>query len=264
MAIESGTTEPRSRRTILAGALGGVAGLIGSRFVSPDRANAAAGGPVIMGVANDAGTTEHLAGDRQHRHRHAGDPERHGHRVAGLGCRRGIDRRLLHRQQRHGHRGVPRQNNGAASGAGALRASGGNNHGVGPPRPGRRRQGDQQRDQRHRHLWPDDEHNRSLASVSGARPKARPVRACSALRRPRRAPQWRRRPPATASSGRRWPAPSAMEPRCSPTAAKIMASSPRRTTRPPTPSRRSTAAQGTASWGSRLARSPHSGPVSEA
>ena len=57
MAIDSGTTERRSRRTILAGAIGGVAGLIGSRFVSPDRANAAAGGPVIMGAANDAGTT---------------------------------------------------------------------------------------------------------------------------------------------------------------------------------------------------------------
>ena len=51
------TTEPRSRRAILAGALGGVAGLVASRFASPDRISAAAGGPVIMGAANDAGTT---------------------------------------------------------------------------------------------------------------------------------------------------------------------------------------------------------------
>ena len=58
MAIDTGRTEPRSRRAILAGAIGGVAGLIGSRFVSPDRTSAAAGGPVIMGAANDAGTTD--------------------------------------------------------------------------------------------------------------------------------------------------------------------------------------------------------------
>ena len=58
MAIDSGTTQPRSRRTILAGALGGVAGLIASRFGTADSTKAASGDPLILGVlTNNSGTT---------------------------------------------------------------------------------------------------------------------------------------------------------------------------------------------------------------
>jgi hypothetical protein len=57
MAIDTERTEPRSRRAVLAGALGGVAAVLASRFGSPDRTSAAAGGPVVMGAANSAGTT---------------------------------------------------------------------------------------------------------------------------------------------------------------------------------------------------------------
>jgi hypothetical protein len=57
MVVDTGTPQPRSRRAILAGAIGGLAGLVGSRLGAPDRARAAAGGPVIMGAGNSAGTT---------------------------------------------------------------------------------------------------------------------------------------------------------------------------------------------------------------
>lgn len=40
---------PRSRRSLLAAALGGVAGLVAGRLGSPERAAAAAGSPVILG-----------------------------------------------------------------------------------------------------------------------------------------------------------------------------------------------------------------------
>lgn len=49
--------EARSRRAILAGALGGVAGLIAGRLGSPSATQAAAGGPIIMGAANNAGAS---------------------------------------------------------------------------------------------------------------------------------------------------------------------------------------------------------------
>ena len=58
MAIDSGTTERRSRRAILAGALGGVAGLIAGRFGTADSAEAASGDPLILGLqTNNSGTT---------------------------------------------------------------------------------------------------------------------------------------------------------------------------------------------------------------
>jgi hypothetical protein len=57
MATGTNTTERRSRRTILAGALGGLAGLIAGRAATPDAASAASGDPLILGnLANNAGT----------------------------------------------------------------------------------------------------------------------------------------------------------------------------------------------------------------
>jgi len=56
MAIDSPT--PRSRRAILAGAIGGVAGLVAGRLGRPDAAAAAAGSPLIVGANNDGGTSQ--------------------------------------------------------------------------------------------------------------------------------------------------------------------------------------------------------------
>ena len=56
MGIDEATTEQRSRRAILVGAIGGLAGLVGSRIAWPDEAEAAAGGRMLLGRANSAGT----------------------------------------------------------------------------------------------------------------------------------------------------------------------------------------------------------------
>ena len=56
MGIDEATTEQRSRRAILVGAIGGLAGLVGSRIAWPDEAEAAAGGHMLLGRANSAGT----------------------------------------------------------------------------------------------------------------------------------------------------------------------------------------------------------------
>ena len=56
MSIDEATTEQRSRRAILVGAIGGLAGLVGSRIAWPDEADAAAGGHMLLGRANSAGT----------------------------------------------------------------------------------------------------------------------------------------------------------------------------------------------------------------
>ena len=56
MAIDEGPAQLRTRRAILVGAIGGLAGLVGSRLAWPDEAEAAAGGKLVMGHANSAGT----------------------------------------------------------------------------------------------------------------------------------------------------------------------------------------------------------------
>jgi hypothetical protein len=56
MGIDEATTEQRSRRAILVGAIGGLAGLVGSRIAWPDDADAAAGHAMLLGRANSAGT----------------------------------------------------------------------------------------------------------------------------------------------------------------------------------------------------------------
>ena len=56
MGIDEATTEQRSRRAILVGAIGGLAGLVGSRIAWPDEADAAAGHAMLLGRANSAGT----------------------------------------------------------------------------------------------------------------------------------------------------------------------------------------------------------------
>jgi hypothetical protein len=48
----------RSRRVLLTAALGGLGGLLASRLGAPGPAAAAAGGPLVLGAANSAGTSD--------------------------------------------------------------------------------------------------------------------------------------------------------------------------------------------------------------
>jgi hypothetical protein len=139
MAIDTERTQPRSRRAILAGALGGVAGLVASRFASPDRTSAAAGGPVILGAANDAGTTNtslttSSTGTAMLVTQNGTGTALRGSAV-GAGSIAGFftannGTGISGVTGASGSYGVFAQNNGAAGAAGALRASGGNNHGI--------------------------------------------------------------------------------------------------------------------------------------
>jgi hypothetical protein len=57
-APESSVAAPKSRRAMLAGAIGGFAGLLAGRFAKPDRALASAGDPLIIGnSSNNAGSS---------------------------------------------------------------------------------------------------------------------------------------------------------------------------------------------------------------
>ena len=56
MALE--TSVPRPRRALLAAALGSLAGLLGSRLAKPNPVAAAAGDNMILGAANDSGTSQ--------------------------------------------------------------------------------------------------------------------------------------------------------------------------------------------------------------
>jgi hypothetical protein len=53
---EADLAKQRSRRAILAGAIGGLAGLVGSRIAWPEEAEAAAGHAMLLGRSNSAGT----------------------------------------------------------------------------------------------------------------------------------------------------------------------------------------------------------------
>ncbi len=56
MGIDDDAARVRSRRAILVGAIGGLAGLVGSRIAWPDEADAAAGHAMLLGRSNSAGT----------------------------------------------------------------------------------------------------------------------------------------------------------------------------------------------------------------
>jgi hypothetical protein len=58
MSVETST--PRSRRAVLAAALGGLGAVIASRIATPDAARAADGDPVQIGATNDGTTTTAL------------------------------------------------------------------------------------------------------------------------------------------------------------------------------------------------------------
>jgi hypothetical protein len=140
MAIDSERTEPRSRRAMLAGAIGGLAALVGSRFASPDRARGAAGDALIIGsTANNAGTsnttlTTSSTGTALLITQNGSGTALRGSAV-GAGSIAGFftannGTGISGVTGNGGTYGVFAQNNGAAGAAGALRATGGQNHGV--------------------------------------------------------------------------------------------------------------------------------------
>jgi hypothetical protein len=137
MAIDSGRTEPRSRRAILAGAIGGLAAVVASRFASPDKASAthlpgfghanAAGGSDTSLTATTAGTALLVTQSGT------------GTALRGSATGPGSIAGFFTAQNGTGVSGVTgnpnsygvfASNNGAAGSAGAIRASGVNNDGV--------------------------------------------------------------------------------------------------------------------------------------
>lgn len=56
--MSDGTSAPRTRRNLLAGAVGGLGALVLGRLAAPDTASAAAGDNLILGASNDSGTSQ--------------------------------------------------------------------------------------------------------------------------------------------------------------------------------------------------------------
>ena len=126
------TPAPRSRRAMLAGALGGLAGLVVGRLGSPDPASAAAGSPLIIGSeANNAGTsnTQLIANSNVvtfKLYQQGPGTALMGYATPSSGGTRGVYGRV---DSPNGD-GVQARNAGAAGTGAAVRAFGGNNDGV--------------------------------------------------------------------------------------------------------------------------------------
>jgi hypothetical protein len=140
MATDVEPTEPRSRRAILAGALAGLAGLIAGRAAAPYAATAAAGDPLIIGnTTNNAGTanttlTTASAGTALLITQNGAGTALRGSAV-GAGSIAGFftaynGTGISGVTGNGGTYGVFAQNNGPEGAAGALRANGGQNHGI--------------------------------------------------------------------------------------------------------------------------------------
>ncbi len=140
MAIDPGRTEPRSRRAILAGAIGGLAGLLGVQLAQPNQARAASGDSLIIGnTSNDAGTsnttlTTASSGTALLITQNGTGTALRGSAV-GAGSIAGFftannGTGISGVTGNGGSYGVYAQNNGAAVTGGAMRAAGGNNNGL--------------------------------------------------------------------------------------------------------------------------------------
>jgi hypothetical protein len=130
MAIDS--TAPRSRRALIGGALGGLAGLIASRLAKPAAAEAAAGSPLIIGSeANNAGTsnTQLIANSDVvtfKLYQTGPGTALMGYTTTATGLTRGVYGRV---DSPNGD-GVQGRNAGALGTGAGVRAYGGNNYGV--------------------------------------------------------------------------------------------------------------------------------------
>jgi hypothetical protein len=129
---ESTDARVRSRRTVILGALGGVAGLIAGRLGRPGPAAAAAGSPLIIGsLTNDAGTndTQLMANSSVvtfKLYQQGPGTALMGYTTTATGTTRGVYGRV---DSPNGD-GVQARNAGAAGTGAAIRAFGGANLGV--------------------------------------------------------------------------------------------------------------------------------------
>jgi hypothetical protein len=124
---------PRSRRAILAGALGGLAGLVGGRLAAPEPAVGAAGSPLIVGSeTNNAGTsdTQLIANSNVvtfKLYQQGPGTALMGYTTTASGLTRGVYGRV---DSPNGD-GIQGRNGAPSTGTGAaIRAYGGNNVGV--------------------------------------------------------------------------------------------------------------------------------------
>ena len=133
------TTVPRSRRAVLAAAVGGVAGLVAGSLGRPVPADAAAGGPLIMGAANTAGTTNTSLTTSSTGTALLVTQNGSGTALRGSAVGPNSIAGFFTAQNGTGVSGVTGnpnsygvfgQNNGAAGTAGAMRAAGGTNNGL--------------------------------------------------------------------------------------------------------------------------------------
>jgi hypothetical protein len=135
MAAHAGPLQvdrPRSRRALLAGALGGLAGLVGGRLAGPSPAAAAAGSPLIVGSeTNNAGTsdTQLIANSDVvtfKLYQQGPGTALMGYTTTTTGTTRGVYGRV---DSPNGD-GIQGRNAGAAGTGAAIRAYGGNNVGL--------------------------------------------------------------------------------------------------------------------------------------
>jgi hypothetical protein len=134
------TNPKRSRRAILAGALSGLAGLLGGRMAQPEAAAAASGDTLILGsTGNSAGTSNTSLTTSSTGTALLVTQNGSGTALRGSAVGAGSIAGFFTAQNGTGISGVTgnpnsygvfAQNNGAAGAAGAVRAAGGNNHGV--------------------------------------------------------------------------------------------------------------------------------------
>src|SRR5688572_6105866 len=137
MSMDSERTEPRSRRAILAGALGGAAAVVAGRFASPDKASATHlagfGDAKAAGAANTSLTTSSTGTALLVTQKGSGTALRGS--AVGPGSIAGFftannGTGVSGVTGSPNSYGVFAQNNGAGGTGGALRASGNNNQAV--------------------------------------------------------------------------------------------------------------------------------------
>jgi hypothetical protein len=130
MTVE--TAVPRSRRTLLVGALGGLVGLLGGRLATPSTATAAAGSNLIIGSqTNNAGTSDTQLTTNSSVIAFKLLQNGHGTGLMGYATAPdGTTRGVYGRTDSPDGDGVQARNGGNSGAGAAIRAIGGNNPGV--------------------------------------------------------------------------------------------------------------------------------------
>ncbi|MEO8208738.1 MAG: hypothetical protein ABI598_06855 [Chloroflexota bacterium] len=126
---------PRSRRALLAGALGGLAGLIGAKLGGPDAAAASAGSALYLGQANDSGTAQTTltnAGLGAAFTLKSSNPSTGATGIFGWTSQTGTNatRGVYGKADGANSDGIQGRHSGPAGSGAAVRAIGGNNDGV--------------------------------------------------------------------------------------------------------------------------------------